>query len=183
MTETLAQLVDRCLAGDEAAWRAFVDRHSRLVYLIPRRNRFDDSACDDIFQEVFLAAFRNLDSLRDPQTVPKWLITTAVRACARHARKNKSQALPKVDERVTEPELERQERLHALHRGLDEIGSRCKELLLILHARTSAGGYDQIAEELGIPRGSIGPTRQRCLEKLARVIGEQSGEIPSESRP
>ncbi len=178
--QSLAQLVDRCLAGDQAAWRTFVDQHSRLVYSIPRRNRFDDAACDDIFQEVFLAAFRNLDSLRDAQSVPKWLITTTVRACARYARKNKKQGLPPIDDSVTEPELDRQEQLHALHRGLDEIGQRCRELLLILHTRTVSAGYDQIAEELGIPRGSIGPTRQRCLEKLARIITEQGGDPASE---
>lgn len=170
--QILSQLVDRCLSGDESAWREFVDRHSRLVYSIPKRSRFDDAACDDIFQEVFLAAFRNLESLRDAQTVPKWLITTAVRACARYARKHRKSLDVQPPESIAEPEMERQERLSALHRGLEQIGDRCRELLLRLHTQGPNVSYDLVAEELGIPRGSIGPTRQRCLEKLARQLGD-----------
>jgi len=167
---TLPQLVLRCLDGDESAWREFVDLHSRLVYSIARRNGFDEAACDDIFQDVFLAALRSLESLRDAQSVPKWLITTAVRACARHAKKNKLRVPEQISAGLAEPEIDRQEQLHELHRGLDELGGRCRELLIALHCRAVSSGYDQIAQELGISRGSIGPTRQRCLEKLALIL-------------
>lgn len=170
--QSLIHLVDRCLAGDESAWREFVDRHSRLVYSIPRRARFDDAACDDIFQDVFLAAYRNLHTLRDAQSVPKWLITTATRACARYARKHRTYTDHLPSESIPVPELERQEQLHYLHLGLEGIGERCRDLLLRLHGKAAGSSYDLIAEELGIPRGSIGPTRQRCLERLARAIAE-----------
>lgn len=152
-----------------------MDQHSRLVYSIPKRNRFDDATCDDIFQEVFLAAYRNLESLRDAQSVPKWLITTTTRACARYAKKNRRQITLASIEEPSKPEVDRQEQLHALHRGLDEIGERCRNLLLRLHTQGSSVSYDLVAEELGIPRGSIGPTRQRCLEKLAKAIMELEG--------
>lgn len=173
--QTLAQLVEQCLNGDEAAWRSFVDQHSRLVYSIPKRNRFDDAACDDIFQEVFLAAYKNLESLRDAQSVPKWLITTTTRACARYVKKYKRELSLGSIEEPTELEIDRQELLHSLHRGLDEIGGRCRELLVRLHTQGPNVSYELVAEELGIPRGSIGPTRQRCLEKLAKIIAEQDG--------
>lgn len=171
----LSEIVSSCIEGDQSAWREFVDLHSRLVYSIPRRNGFDASACDDIFQDVFLAAYRSLESLRDAQSVPKWLITTTVRACAKYAKKSKLVMPEPVPEEVDEAEMERQERLSELHQGLDELGGRCKELLIVLHCRSVASGYDQISEELGIPRGSIGPTRQRCLEKLARILQSESG--------
>lgn len=169
-SRSLSQIVSSCIEGDESAWREFVDLHSRLVYSIPRRNGFDASACDDIFQDVFLAAYRSLDSLRDAQSVPKWLITTTVRACARLAKKNKLRLPGPVPETIDEAEIDRQERLSELYQGLDELGGRCKELLIAIHCRPVATGYDQISKELGIPRGSIGPTRQRCLEKLAKII-------------
>ncbi len=172
----LSQIVSSCIEGDESAWREFVDLHSRLVYSIPKRNGFDASACDDIFQEVFLAAYRSLYSLRDAQSVPKWLITTAVRACAKHVKKNKLRLPEPVPEALADAEMDRQERLSELHQGLDELGGRCKELLIAIHCRPVASGYDQISMELGIPRGSIGPTRQRCLEKLARILRVGSGE-------
>lgn len=170
----LPQLVEQCLGGDESAWRRFVDLHSRLVYSIPSRNGFDDAACDDIFQNVFLAAYRHLDSLRDAQSIPKWLITTTTRACAQYARKNRTRLPETPPETVPEPELERQERLHALHRGLDELGGRCRDLLLALYCRKTPPSYDLLSEELDVPRGSIGPTRQRCLEKLTRIIASQT---------
>ncbi|RNC81842.1 MAG: sigma-70 family RNA polymerase sigma factor [Phycisphaera sp.] len=170
----LSQIVSSCLEGDESAWREFVDLHSRLVYSIPRRNGFDASACDDIFQDVFLAAYKSLDSLRDAQSVPKWLITTTVRACAKHAKKSKLRLPEPIPGAPDEAEIDRQERLSELHRGLDELGGRCKELLIAIHCRPVSTGYDQLSEELGIPRGSIGPTRQRCLEKLARILRSQS---------
>ncbi len=173
--QSLTHLVERCIAGDEAAWRVFVDQYSRLVYSIPRRNRFDDSACDDIFQEVFLAAYRHLDSLRDAQSVSKWLITTTTRACARYAKKNKQQITLGDIQKPSEPEIDRQEQLHALYLGLEQIGTRCRELLIRLHTQSTGSNYDLIAEEFDMPRGSIGPTRQRCLEKLARAIVEQEG--------
>ena len=167
-------LVDACLEGGQEAWRAFVDEFSRLVYSIPKRYGFDDSACDDIFQEVFLAAYRKLDSLRDAQSVPKWLITTTVRACGKHAKRAKLPVPPPKPEAIGADEVLRQERLHALHRGLDRVGGRCRELLLMLHGATEVS-YDTVSESLGIPRGSIGPTRQRCLEKLAREMGDAEG--------
>ena len=170
--QSLPHLVDRCLAGDESAWKEFVDRHSRLVYSIPRRARFDDAASDDIFQDVFLAAYRNLHTLRDAQSVPKWLITTATRACARYAYKNRTISDYLSPKELSVPELERQEQLHFLHLGLESIGEHCRGILLRLHGKAAGSSYDLIAEELGIPRGSIGPTRQRCLERLARAIAE-----------
>ncbi|MGP1273553.1 MAG: RNA polymerase sigma factor [Phycisphaerales bacterium] len=166
------QLVDACLRGGDDAWRAFVDEFSRLVYSIPRRYGFDDAACDDIFQDVFLAAYRKLDTLRDAQSVPKWLITTTVRACGRHAKRTTLPVPPPKPEAVGEDEILRQERLQRLHRGLDEVGGRCRELLLMLHGSHELS-YDTVSEALGIPRGSIGPTRQRCLEKLARAMGRR----------
>ncbi|GAB5495626.1 MAG: sigma-70 family RNA polymerase sigma factor [Phycisphaerales bacterium] len=176
----LSEIVSSCIEGDQSAWREFVDLHSRLVYSIPKRNGFDASACDDIFQEVFLAAYRSLESLRDAQSVRKWLITTTVRACAKHAKKNKLRLPEPLPEKADEVEMDRQERLSELHQGLDELGGRCKELLIAIHCRPVATGYDQISEEFGIPRGSIGPTRQRCLEKLARILRSGSGEAQGE---
>lgn len=164
--------MDRCLAGDQAAWRLFVDAHSRLVYSIPRRYGFDDASCDDVFQTVFLAAFRNLASLRDAQSVPKWLITTTVRACGRQARRRGVTLTEPPPAAMPEPEVHRRERLHALHGALELVGERCRSLLLLLYGSVSTPSYDAAAETLGIPRGSLGPTRQRCLEKLARALAE-----------
>lgn len=167
-------LVDACLEGGQDAWQAFVDEFSRLVYSIPKRYGFDDAACDDIFQDVFLAAYRKLHALRDAQSVPKWLITTTVRACGKHAKRARLPVPPPKAEQIGDEEMIRQERLHQLHRGLDQIGGRCRDLLLMLHGAREVS-YDTVSESLGIPRGSIGPTRQRCLEKLARAMGGEDG--------
>ena len=65
-------------------------------------------------------------------------------------------------------DLLRQERRRAVRDGLAELKPEQRELLLLLHAEPPVS-YQEISRRLGIPTGSIGPTRARCLEKLRRT--------------
>lgn len=160
--------------GDERAWRQVVHRYKRLVYSIPRGYKFSDEACDDIFQTVFATLVRELPRIEDTQALPKWLITTTHRACwkvSRSAQANRSALAPEfLSEDPRPDELERLERVQKLESALLTLGGRCEPLLRLLYLARADVSYEQIATQLNMAVGSIGPTRTRCLAKLAELL-------------
>jgi len=175
-----AALCERCRAGDEAAWQALVERYAPLIWSIPRRYGLGRAACEDVFSEVCLALVRSLKGLRDPQTLPKWLIRTTTRATWEVARKGRASPPPEdlpaltgsapPDELVSLLEEEQ-----VVREGLQGLPERCRRLLELLYFAAATPSYDEIAAELGVPRGSLGPTRQRCLEKLRALVEPRFG--------
>lgn len=173
-------LIERCLKSDEGAWRDLVEKYKRLVYSIPRGYRLPDSTCDDIFQSVFSLLYQNLGSLRDTRTLAKWLMTTTQRECWRTTRSNTRAAshlanLPAAEAPSTEPaadDLERWERRVAVQQALTRLGGPCERLLRALFTTADSTNYADVAASLGIPTGSIGPTRARCLAKLASLLSD-----------
>jgi DNA-directed RNA polymerase specialized sigma24 family protein len=68
---------------------------------------------------------------------------------------------------------ERMERAFAVRAGLIELGGRCQQLLTRVFGTIGEPDYKSISEELGMPIGSIGPTRARCLAKLAEILKDR----------
>ncbi len=179
--ESDPHLIERCLANDQDAWAKLVTRYRRLVYSIPRRYELSTQASDDVFQSVFAALLTNLHAVRDGQTLPKWLMTTTHRECWRVTRQaRRSISLPEHQGRsMTEPDalpehdLLRWEQQHRVHLGLERLGGSCEQLLrAIFLDRAGVSSYAEIARRLKMPVGSIGPTRARCLSKLAEIMKE-----------
>ncbi len=176
---TDAELVARCLDGDDRAWDTLVERYSRLVYSIPARHGMSRQDSDDVFQEVWGLAVKHLGSLRDGQTVSAWLITTTQRETWRVLRKKtptaQSAAAEAEAEIGTHAEFELVERRQRLREAMDRLGEPCRSLLEALF-KEDRPSYDVIAEQLSMPRGSIGPTRARCLSKLTNLVQEAAQE-------
>lgn len=181
-----AQLVERCLAGDERAWSQLVVRHERLVYAVARAWRLEDDDLADVFQEVFAALVRGLPRLRDGRSLVRWLSSTTDRvARTRALRRRRELALQHPDEGALdrlpggdEPvgaDLERLERQAAVRLGLDALPDRCRRLLLALYYEDPAPAYADLARRLGVPVGSLGPTRARCMEKLRSALSRGAG--------
>ncbi len=173
-------LIERCLKRDQVAWGELVEKYKRLVYSIPRGYRLPDGVCDDIFQGVFSLLFQNLGGLRDTRTLAKWLMTTTQRECWRAAQANARSSshltpnspMAAAPEEPAGDELERWERRVAVHQALSRLGGPCERLLRALFTNAERTNYAEIAFSLGIPTGSIGPTRARCLAKLASLLSE-----------
>jgi RNA polymerase sigma factor (sigma-70 family) len=169
-------LVESCLNGDPRAWDELVERYGRLVYSIPRRMGFSATDADDVFQEVFATLLRSLGSVRDRKRLSAWLITTTRRECwrrgrtmARHAELDESLAdgtPPVIDE------IARWEREQGVREAVRRLDARCRELLTALFLDASSPSYEAIAARLGMPVGSIGPTRARCFKKLEAQLRE-----------
>jgi RNA polymerase sigma factor (sigma-70 family) len=167
------QLVEAARAGDADAWDALVDRYLPLVTAVIRRLRLSPADADDVNQTVWLRLVEHLDAVREPRALPGWLATTARHEGLRLI-KRRARDLP-VDPAGTTfdtPEvvdpgeaLVQDLRSHALREAMLDLSEPRRELLLLLLADPPLS-YDEISARLGIPRGSIGPTRARALEQL-----------------
>lgn len=187
MHEGDAILIHRCLRRDETAWRELVEKYQRLVYSIPRGYRLSDSVCDDVFQSVFALLYQNLASLHDTRTLAKWLITTTRRECWRigqanarsSARESELYASDMANDAPPPEELERWEQRIVVQRALSRLGGPCEALLRALFMGQQRPNYAEISARLGIRQGSVGPTRARCLEKLAATLGIERNDPPA----
>jgi RNA polymerase sigma factor (sigma-70 family) len=163
-------LVQACLAGEKTAWNELVGRYSRLVYSIPVRYGLSRDDADDIFQNVFTIVLRQLAQLRDQRSLSAWLITITHHECQHWQRRTaRTQALSETieDTHPTLPEhAQTQERQRLVHEALQQLDVRCRELLTALFLVTDPPSYAELAKQLGIGVGSIGPTRARCIKKL-----------------
>ena len=176
-----ARLVARCIEGDELAWAALVRRYERLVYAVARGYRLSEEDLADVFQEVFAALVKGLPRMRDARALCRWLSSTTDRialATALRRRRERTREEAPPDERwdLADPrppaatELETLEEQMLVRLALGGLAGRCRELLEALYYREPAPDYTRISRELGMPIGSIGPTRARCLEKLERAL-------------
>lgn len=172
---TTQELIRRASHGDERAWRALVDRYDRLVYSVPRKYKLGDEVCSDVFQQVFVKLHRNINRLGDHPDLARWLLTTTYRECWRHGRDRSRRAGTAIDEHALpsnpDPDvLEKMEQQHLVRRALSDLGGRCERLLTALFLTPHTPDYATIAKELDMPEGSVGPTRNRCLAKLAELV-------------
>jgi RNA polymerase sigma factor (sigma-70 family) len=188
MLSDLPELIERCRAGDQRAWATLIDRYAGLVYAIARAHRLPEDACDDVAQVVFANLARSLDGLREAQALAAWVSTTTRRECWRlgRARARQRQVAQVLAQQGAGLEAEppatvHLEDAHRVRLALEELGGRCQALLQALFGAGTAD-YQRLAEQLGMPVGSIGPTRQRCLAKLASIL-DQHGPHGTMERP
>jgi RNA polymerase sigma factor (sigma-70 family) len=170
-------LVARARTGDKQAWDALVERYAPLIWSICRRHRLDRADADDVSQSVWLRLVDQLDRVREPAAIPGWIVTTTRRECVRvlsaaqgpHATVYALDVESIPDQRagMAEQELLAAERHAALREAFSQLPSGGQQLLALLIADPPVP-YANISAQLGIPVGSIGPTRRRYLEKMRR---------------
>ena len=177
--EDVERLVEAARQGDATAWRSLVDGHTGLVWSIVRGFRLDDDTAHDVFQTVWLRLAEHLDRIREPARLAGWLGQTTRNECVGVVRQRSRIVVTDDPGRVglgaepvelgawAEPgsQLERNEVRAAVAAAFDRLGQRCQDLLRLL-VNDPPMSYEAISEILGIPVGSIGPTRARCLQHL-----------------
>ncbi len=183
---TTTTLVQRCLRGDASAWSMLVERYVRLVHAVSVRHGLAPAEVDDVGQEVFLALAQNLHEIEDPERLPGWLVTTARRLAWRTLQQrrreetidtqesqmaDRGKLTPIVTAMPTPDDLlQTWGRQEALSEGLSHLQPRYRALLTLLFLDASEPSYDDISAQLDLPKGSIGPTRNRCLQQLRTVL-------------
>ncbi|WP_251153524.1 sigma-70 family RNA polymerase sigma factor [Cellulosimicrobium sp. Marseille-Q4280] len=173
--------------GRPQALGDFVREATPLLWHTVRAQGVDREQADDVVQTVWVALVRNAMTIKEPHAVLKWLLITAKRAAWETVRKHRDDArrrteLPDdTDEGVPElpsgdptPDLEvlRNERDRGLWRALDLLPDRCQKLLRLV-SLADRPDYKAISAAIGMPVGSIGSTRGRCLAKLRDIIDDQ----------
>lgn len=188
-------LVRSAANGDEVAWRGLVTRFSSLVWAVARAHRLSNADAADVYQTTWLRLAEHIGRIEHPDRVGAWLATAARRECLQSLRSaaktaptddmDRLDTTPAVgnptEEAVLAAETEREDaaRAAAMWRAFSRLSGRCRELLRILMA-TPPPSYAEVAAALGLPLGSIGPTRARCLQRLREeMAGIRDGLSPS----
>lgn len=164
------------LAGDAVAWRSIVDEHTKLLWWVARRHRLDDATAADVIQTVWLQLLRFGDRIEDPARLPAWLATTARRESLRRVGNRVvptdnladevDRSAPSTEERVLDAEL--RDGVLAAFSKLSPDDQQLLRLLCEVPPKT----YEEIAVILGKSHGYVGPTRQRALERLRKIVRE-----------
>lgn len=193
----VGQLVTSAASGDATAWQDLVERFSGLVWSVTRAFRLGNADAADVFQTTWLRLAENIGRIEQPDRVGAWLATAARRECLQCLR-SAGRAVPTDDidqlegppardnpteEAIlrAEQEQENAERAVALWRAVSRLPARCHQLIRVLMA-SPPPSYAEVAAALGLPVGSIGPTRARCLQTLREQLvasGITGGSSPS----
>jgi len=184
-------LVARVCDGDQEAWNELIERYAPLVWSICLRYQLGRQDIDDVGQSVWLLLVEHVRELREPAALPGWLATTTRNECLRvlrAARRLDVEGLPPEDQMppdsvatMLEQEVIEAELNAALRLAFSELPPGCHDLLSMLLSDPPPG-YAEVSAALGMPIGSIGPTRARCLERLRRsphlaALGIQPGAV------
>ena len=177
----VARLV-RCAAeGDRRAWERLVDQYARLIWSITVEFKLMESDAADVAQTTWLRLLEHIDRIEQPARVGSWLGATARNECLRSLAARKKVVLGNDDANLDsaiahEPEIDARlladERARVVRDALTHLPRRQQRLVELLMADPPAS-YAEISDQLGLPVGSIGPTRGRCMARL-RVLLQAS---------
>ncbi len=180
----VTMLVERAAEGDPTAWDAIVDEYAGLLWSVVRGFRLNEAQAADAVQTTWLRLVEHVADLREPQHLAGWLKTTASRVCLQVIRQGgREQAVDWEEDRsgscsvwCDDPEQDgpevsalRQEHLSLVRQVLADLPDRHRRLLELLVASPPVS-YRDISVRLGMPIGSIGPTRARLLARLREAL-------------
>jgi RNA polymerase sigma factor (sigma-70 family) len=178
----IAVLVSAARDGSEDALGQIVTELSPLLWQVARAAGLSPSDAEDVLQTVWMRLLAHLDGIRTPVALTSWLVVTTKREAWRARAAGRRQlpadqewlaALPDQEAGSEERAITGDER-RALWAAIGRLSPRCQALLRII-AFAPRPDYQVVAAELGMPVGSIGPTRGRCLAKLRALLDESEG--------
>lgn len=180
--------------GDAHAWERIVTAYAGLVWTIARRYRLDANDASDVSQVVWLRLLENIGSIREPDRLGGWLVTTTRRESLRAANRRRHVPAGNGDDIIDLREVERPEPDSAMllseqavrvQTAIETLPLRWRQLLHLL-MQDPPISYGEISRQLNMPIGSIGPTRARCLRQIRDLLGttewDLEGRIPRQSR-
>jgi RNA polymerase sigma factor (sigma-70 family) len=184
-----ADLIGACVDHRSGAWDEFLRRYANLIYSTILRVGLPDEDAQDAFQTTVLAIYEDIGRLRNREGVASWIVGITYRQAINRIRsRTRARETPMDDggdgigKALVDPvdpgdlpdrtrvELEQAQQVAE---ALERLPERCRRLLQILFYEEPAPDYGEISRREGLPVGSIGPTRARCLEKMRRIFEER----------
>ena len=167
-------------AGDSQAWDALMNRFVALLWSIAFRHGLGESDAADVVQNTWLRLFEHIDDVREPARVGSWLATTAQRESLRIVAQR--QRVVPSDEEATFDGADRlqapldeallmREQAAEARAALDTLPPTWRSLVELL-TQDPPLSYERIGADLGVPIGSIGPTRGRCVRRLRALVAD-----------
>jgi RNA polymerase sigma-70 factor, ECF subfamily len=189
----VAALVARARKGEAAAFRELYDRTRPLVYRVARSFAdLDRDDLDDVIQESFVRAFRNLERLQDPARFAPWLLTIARnRALTRLARRRAGAELADELEREADvhpaaemPDPSHDAEVEVVRRVIEELPEGPEKETVRLFYLEGELSAREIAQRLGVGKSAItmrlerfrAKVKRRILAEVTRLRGEESGD-------
>ena len=185
-------LIERCLAGDQQAWESIVQQHRRRVFNVAYKFVGKHDEAEDLTQDIFLKLFKSLDTFDRRANFQTWLISVSRNLCIDHYRRVRKER-ETVDRDVDAGELtpasgdlgpyvllERSDRRELLRRGLDGLAPTLRSAVMLRDIHELS--YQEIADRLGVPEGTVKSRINRGRLELARQIRkvQESGGVPRE---
>ncbi|MEW5924040.1 MAG: sigma-70 family RNA polymerase sigma factor [Candidatus Zixiibacteriota bacterium] len=175
-------LVSRCLNGDQKAWEELIRRVSPIIHAICYKKRLSRDERYDILGQVILLLLKNLKNVKSPEKLIGYVATMTNREIRELTRKSNylnhmhkfiveeiySRATPSPDFG-----MENTQDSEALLKAMAKLPRLCYELLRALFFDIEKPSYKELSQRLGIPVSSIGPTRERCLNKLHKLLDKK----------
>jgi RNA polymerase sigma-70 factor (ECF subfamily) len=177
-----AQLVERCLSGQDAAWEELVRIHTRRVYGICYRFTGSDAEAQDLTQDVFLRVFKNLKSYRSGEGLfVVWLTRLTRNLLIDHYRRTRlERATESIEDQIstleeqtatlarTEGMLAGREASELLQGALQKLSPDLRETVILRDIEELE--YREIAQVLNVPEGTVKSRLNRGRAELARVL-------------
>ena len=172
------RLVKECLAGNESAWSQLIDKYKSLIYSIPVKYNLPPQEAADVFQATCVELLVRLPELREPRALPKWVMQVAHHECYRVKRLGQRMVSRDSEEDAPEPEtppiadtlVQQTQEEQILREAMATLTPQCRRLVEMLFFESPSRPYAEVAAELGLAIGSIGFTRQKCIERLRRQL-------------
>ena len=178
-----AKVFSQHRAGDSSAMSELVDQVTPLLWHTARAQGADLSTAEDVVQTAWLRLVEHADDISDPQAVLQWLLMTTKREAWSAVRRGRRTVPQEPWEESTHSDpvaaapatadpaqaTEDAERASAVWHHVESLPERCRQLLRLV-AFVDRPDYAVVSAALGIPVGSIGPTRGRCLAKLRLAL-------------
>jgi RNA polymerase sigma factor (sigma-70 family) len=167
--------------GDLQSWNWLVNQYGRLIWSIAINFKLPEGDAADVVQTTWMRLIEHIDRIDHPEKVGSWLASTARNECLRHVAARKRIVLVQEDGEfdgadhhgpAVDEALLANERAQDVRDAMEHLPLQWQRLLELLMVDPPMS-YAEISGHLGLPIGSIGPTRGRCLARL-RVLLEAS---------
>lgn len=174
-----AELIERCLRKDNAAWELIVARFRRRIFHIAYKFTGKHDAAEDLTQEILLKVFRSLEKFNRDADLGTWLSSVARNYCIDHYRASKREREVVVDDLLAldlapasagnpHRALEDSDRRSFVRRGLQLLAPKLREAVVL---RDLMGlSYQEMAERLALPEGTVKSRINRGREELSRLL-------------